>query len=103
LKNRHIHCGTKQVPLTQYTGKRPNARRLRIFGCPVIVRNLGKKAAKLDLHTSAGRFLGYTATDKNILFIDSVTKRIKTATHVVFDEAGMTLPASELPPSAKIL
>ena len=103
LKNRRIHRGTNQVPLTQYTGKRPNARRLRIFGCPVIVRNLGKKAAKLDLHTSAGRFLGYTATDKNIIFMDSVTKRIKTATHVVFDEAGMTLPANDLPPSAKIL
>jgi len=103
LKNRRIHRGTNQVPLTQYTGKRPNAKRLRIFGCPVIVRNLGKKAAKLDLHTSAGRFLGYTATDKNIIFMDSVTKRIKTATHVVFDEAGMTLPANDLPPSAKIL
>ena len=103
LKNRRIHRGTNQVPITTYTGKRPDARRLRIFGCPVIVRNLGKKAAKLDLHTSAGRFLGYTATDKNIIFMDSVTKRIKTATHVVFDEAGMTLPANELPPSAKML
>jgi len=103
LKNRRIHRGTNQVPLTQYTGRRPNARRLRIFGCPVVVRNLGKKAAKLDLHTSAGRFLGYTATDKNIIFMDSVTKRIKTATHVVFDEAGMTLPAAELPPYAKML
>ena len=103
LKNRRKHRGTNQVPLTQYTGKRPDARRLKVFGCPVIVRNLGKKAAKLDLHTSAGRFLGFTATDKNIIFIDSVTKRIKTATHVVFDEAGMTLPTNELPPSAKML
>ena len=103
LKNRRIHRATNQVPITQYTGKRPDARRLRIFGSPVIVRNLGSKTAKLDIHTTAGKFLGYTATDKNIIYIDSVTKRVKTATHVVFDEAGMTIPASELSPSAKML
>ena len=103
LKNRLPHRATNQVPLTQYTGKRPNARRLRIFGCPVVVRNLGRKPAKLDLHTTAGIFLGYTATEKNITYMDSVTKRFKTATHVVFDEAGMTLPASELTPAAKML
>ena len=103
LKNRLPHRATNQVPLTQYTGKRPNARRLRIFGCPVVVRNLGRKPAKLDTHTTAGIFLGYTATEKNITYMDSVTKRFKTATHVVFDEAGMTLPASELTPAAKML
>jgi hypothetical protein len=53
------------------------------------------RTAKLDLNTSAGIFLGYTATDKNIIYRDSVTGRFKTVTHVVFDEAGMTLPATE--------
>jgi dUTP pyrophosphatase len=48
-------------------------------------------------------FLGYTATDKNIIYRDSVTGRFKTATHVVFDEAGMTLPATERNPAAKVL
>lgn len=61
------------------------------------------RKAKLDLNTSAGIFLGYTATDKNVLYRDSVTGRFKTATHVVFDEAGMTLPAAERSPSAKVL
>jgi len=32
-----------------------------------------------------------------------VTGRFKTATHVVFDEAGMTLPAAERSPAAKVL
>lgn len=55
-----------------YTGRRPNAKRLRVFGCPIVVRHHGRKA-KLDLNTSAGTFLGYTATDRNIVYRDSVT------------------------------
>jgi hypothetical protein len=66
LKNRLCHCTTNQVPLTAYTGKRPNAKRLRVFGCPIVVRHQ-TQTAKLDLNTSAGIFLGYTATDKNVL------------------------------------
>jgi len=102
LKNRIPHCATNQVPLTAYSGKRPNAKRLRIFGCPIVVRHVDRKA-KLDLNTSAGIFLGYTATDKNVVYRDSVTGRFKTATHVVFNEAGMTLPAAERSPAAKVL
>jgi len=102
LKNRLPHCTTNQGPLTAYTGKRLNAKRLRVFGCPIGVRHQDRKA-KLDLNTSAGIFLGYTATDKNVLYRDSMTGRFKTATHVVFDEAGMTLPEAERSPSAKVL
>ena len=90
------------MPLTAYTSKRPNAKRLKIFGCPIVVRHLDRKA-KLDMNTSAGIFLGYTATDKNVVYRDSVTGHFKTATHVVFDEAGMTLPAAERSPAAKAL
>ena len=103
LKNRLPHCATNTPPLTAYTGKRPNAKRLRIFGCPVVVRNLGKWSAKLDLNTSAGIFLGYTTTDKNIIYRDTVTGRFTTATHVVFDEAGYPLPATERTPVAKLV
>ena len=61
------------------------------------------RKAKLDLNTSAGTFLGYAATDKNVIYRDSVTGRFKMATHVVFDEAGMTLPAAERTAAAKLL
>jgi dUTP pyrophosphatase len=64
---------------------------------------LGRRPAKLDLHTSAGIFLGYCTTDKNIIYMDNIKKRFKTATHVVFDEAGMTLPPTEQSPAAKVL
>jgi transposase InsO family protein len=103
VKNRVPHRATNQVPYTMYTGTRPSAKRLRVFGCPFIVRHIGPRKAKLDLNTTVGTFLGYTATDKNVLYMDSVTKRIKTATHVIFDEAGFTLPAAQLTPLAKAL
>ncbi len=103
IKNRIRHSVTNQVPYTMYTGTRPSAKRLRVFGCPIIVRNMGPRPAKLDINTTVGTFLGYTATDKNVIYMDSVTKKIKTATHVIFDEAGYTLPAAQLTPSAKAL
>jgi len=82
IKNRLRHCATNQVPYTSYTGTKPSAKRLRIFGCPIIVRHTGPK---------------------NVIYIDSVTKRIKTATHVIFDEAGLTLPKAQMTPSATAL
>ncbi len=39
-----------------------------------------------------GIFLGFTATEHNIYYQDTASKRIKIATHVSFDEAGYTLP-----------
>ncbi len=95
LKNRLPHAATGETPHLSYTGYKPNATHLRVFGCPVFVKNPGRRPYKLDLHTATGRFLGYTATNKNIIYIDDVTKRIKIATHCVFDEAGVTLPPLE--------
>ena len=73
---------------------------LRIWGCRVIVRLPGTRPAKLDNHTATGIFLGFTGTDHNIYYRDDTTGRIKIATHVTFDEAGMTLPQADLPPYA---
>jgi hypothetical protein len=66
LKNRIPHTAIHDTPYHAYTGKQPTAKHLRVFGCPVIVKNPGKRLAELDMHTSAGKFLGYTATDGNI-------------------------------------
>jgi hypothetical protein len=92
LKNRLPHQSIEYTPYQKYTGRKPTAKHLRIFGCPVVVRNLGKRPHKLDMHMSTGAFLGYTATDKNIIYIDKQTHRIKTATHCTFDEAATTIP-----------
>jgi hypothetical protein len=95
LKNRLPHKAIGCTPYFAWSGKKPNAKLLRIFGCPVIIKVPGKRSAKLDSSTVSGIFLGYTATDHNIYFRDNQTKRIKIATHVQFDEAGMTIPKAE--------
>jgi hypothetical protein len=92
LKNRLTHRVLNDTPYHVYTGTCPSAKYLKVFGCPIIAKNPGKHPHKLDTHTSTGHFLGYTATDRNVYYINSVSKRIKITTHCVFDEAGMTLP-----------
>ncbi len=95
LKNRLPHRAINTTPYQAYTGHKPNARKLRIFGCPVVSRLPGRRPAKLDAHVATGIFLGYTATDNNIYYRDNLTHRIKIAMHVTFDEAGYTIPQKE--------
>ena len=53
---------------------------------------------------ACGNLLGvYCCRQKDGLYMDSLTKQIKTARHVIFDEAGLTLPVAQLTPSAKAL
>ena len=78
---------------------RPSAKYLKVFGCPVVIKNPGRRPTKLDMNTSAGRFLGYTATDRNVCYLNSVTRHLKIATHCAFDEVGMTLPPADHTPA----
>jgi len=103
LKNRLPHSAMGATPYLLYTGSRPSAKELRIFGSHIISKQPGKRPTKLDSHTCTGRFLGYTATDKNIYYRDNQTHRIKITTYCTFDEGGMTVPPAEQPPSAKAL
>ena len=67
------------------------------------VHKSGKRAAKLDKHTAEGIFLGFTATDTNVYFIDDETSTIKTGQHVIFDEAHMTMSVGHAPLAAQAL
>lgn len=96
LKNRLPHRATGTMPFQAFTGKRPNIKKIRIFGCPIFARLPGKRPAKLDYHVTTGIFLGFTSTMKNIYYQDNATKRVKIATHVTFDEVGYTLPQETL-------
>jgi dUTP pyrophosphatase len=71
-------------------------KKIRIFGCPVFARLPGKRPAKLDTHATTSIFLVFTSTTKNIYYQDNMSKRVKIATHVTFDEAGYTIPQSNL-------
>ena len=93
IKNRVPHKSLNSTPFQALTGKRPNLRRLRIFGSRVQARKPGLRSAKLDHHTDSGIFLSFTATDSNVNFLDDATGLIKTCTHVIFDEAHLSVPA----------
>jgi deoxyuridine 5'-triphosphate nucleotidohydrolase len=103
IKNRLPHSSIKTTPHEAFTGIKPDLSRLRIFGSRVYARMPGMRKAKLDSNTYKGYFLGYTATDKNVYYIDSDSGKIKIGTHVIFDEAHMSEPASKVPLAAQTL
>jgi hypothetical protein len=65
------------------------------------VKRTGKRRSKLDHHDFSGIFIGYTATNENIRYIDVITRLIKTSHHAVFDEAWYLQPSR--PPFAQML
>jgi hypothetical protein len=89
------HTATGMTPLYALTGQKLSAERFRVFGCNVFVKKTGPRPHKLDYHTSTGKFLGFSSTSKNIYYLDNETKKIKPATHVVFDEANYTMMAAQ--------
>ena len=93
VKNRlpHAHYDYLASPFEAYTGRKPDLLNLRIFGCPVRVRKPGFRSSKLSNHTYPGRFLEFVGTDKNIRYYDTKTKRVKIASHVVFDETQYSI------------
>ena len=103
IKNRIPHRSLNMSPFQAFTGRKPDLSNLRIFGSRVYARKPGKRPAKLDHNTSNGIFLSHTATTGNVNFIDDKTSLIKMGTHVLFDEAHMTVPANKAPLAAQAL
>ena len=103
IKNRIPHTYIRMTPYEALTGAKPNITNLRTFGCRVFVRKPNLKKAKLDYNTSNGIFVGYTATTKNIYYIDDATSIVKIGTHALFDEAHFTAPRDKQPLAAQAL
>ena len=82
------------------TGKRDDFSAFRTFGCRVWVRPPGRRQAKFRPNSRKGIFLGFLPnTDKNIVWYDPETDRVKTAKHARFDEGMNDLPADSIPPN----
>jgi hypothetical protein len=78
--------GNRGVPVIRAGGPVPHLGDLRTFGCRVVVRPLGPRSSKLEVHANIGNFLGYTATQTQANYIDSKTKKIKMSAHLRYDE-----------------
>ena len=103
VKNRLYHSTLRMTPFQAFTGRRPDLSRLRIFGSRIYARETGQRKAKLDHHTTEGIFIGFTATDRNVYYIDDETGTVRSGQHVIFDEAHMTVPARYAPLAAQAL
>jgi hypothetical protein len=101
LHNRLVHSETRRTPFEGYYGHKPDLSSLRVFGSRVCVKRAGKRRAKLDHNDFNGIFLGYTATDENVTYIDLNTGMVKTSHHATFDESWYLQPTR--PPAAQLL
>jgi hypothetical protein len=67
-----------------------------MFGARVCVKQTGTRRSKLDRHDFTGIFIGYTATDQNILYLDLDSGIVKSCHHAIFDEAWYMQPTRPL-------
>jgi hypothetical protein len=101
LHNRLIHSALNKTPYKAWCGRKPDITNLKMFGARVCVKRTGLRWCKLDHHGFTGIFLGYTATDQNILYLDLNLGIIKSCHHAIFDEAWYMQPTR--PPAARLL
>ena len=89
IKNRLPHAAFqfKSTPYKELTGIKPNLQHLKLFGARITVRKPGKRVGKVSSQFYNGIFLRYAKTMRNFVYLDTDTRRIKTSSHAVFDEA----------------
>ena len=101
LHNRLVHNVTKRTPIEGFFGFIPDIGHLKLFGSRVCVKRSGTRQAKLDKNNYTGIFLGYTATDQNVVYLDLTTGLVKRSHHAMFDEAWYL--QVHRPPAAQLL
>ncbi len=101
LHNQLVHSATNKTPYKGWYGCTPNVVHLKTFGSRVCVKRTGSRRCKLDRHDFTDIFLGYTATDQNITYLDLDSGILKLCHHAIFDEAWYLQPTR--PPTAQLL
>jgi hypothetical protein len=82
LYNMTTHGGHDKSPYEICSGRKPDLRHLRTFGCRVYARPSRASSRfpdKTDPDTRTGVFLGFCQTMRNILYYDLATKVVKDA------------------------
>jgi hypothetical protein len=96
-----VHQDTGVTPFKRYHGHKPDLSSLKVFGSQVCVKRSSDRHGKLDRNDFTGIFLGYTATDQNIVYLDLDTGIVKHSHHSQFDEAWYLQDTR--PPAAQLL
>jgi hypothetical protein len=101
LHNRLVHAVTKKTPFKgMYTAK-PDISQLKIFGSRMCIKISGIRRGKLDKHNFKRIFLGYTATDHNIVYLNLNSGIVKCSHHAQFNKAWYL--QESCPPAAQLL
>jgi hypothetical protein len=96
------HSALDMTPYESWYGSKPSINNLRVWGCYVYVRV--HDAKKLDHRVKRGYFLGFTKSRLFVRWFDPVTKSVKHASAVRFDELNTKLYSTDtLAPGALIL
>jgi hypothetical protein len=101
LHNPLVHLATGMTQFEGWYNCKPNIAYLKTFGSRVCVKQSGMRQCKLDRHNFTGIFLGYTATNQNIIYLDTMLGIVKLCHHAIFDEAWYLQPTC--PPAAQLL
>jgi hypothetical protein len=87
LANRLVHSVTKTTPFETFYRMKPDISHLKLFGSRVCVKRSSICHGKLNKHNFKGIFLGYTATDQNIVYLTLDLGLVKQSHHAQFNEA----------------
>lgn len=83
-------CPTRSIsyatPEELWSGKKPNLKHLRVFGCEVMVHVPDAKRQKLDPKASKMIFIGYSEVTKGYRLLDTKTRKVLISRDVVFLE-----------------
>ncbi|NDA63213.1 MAG: hypothetical protein EBX50_14410 [Chitinophagia bacterium] len=79
------------TPAEAWTGKKPNAEHLRIFGCRAYVHVPSQKRTKLDPKSKVCIFVGYDMDSKAYRLLDPSNNTLIISRDVTFEE-GQALP-----------
>jgi hypothetical protein len=101
LHNRLVHSATHKTPFEGWHGQKPDVTHLKTFGSCVCVKRTSARHCKLNNHDFTGIFLGYTATNQNIIYLNTSSGVVKSCHHAVFNKAWYLQPTR--PPAAQLL
>jgi hypothetical protein len=80
---------------------KPDIAHLKLFGSWVCIKQSGIRRGKLNKHDFKGVFLGYIATDHNIVYLDLDSGLVKRNRHAQFGKAWSL--QDSCPPAAQLL
>jgi len=82
------------TPAEAWTGKKPDAQSLRVFGCRAFVHVPQQKRTKLEAKSKVCIFVGYDMDSKAYRLLDPTNNSIVISRDVTFDE-GATLQSGD--------